>query len=81
MGFEKLIFERDAFLQQAVGSLLHQIDAATLAAIVSGGESQFIAHAKKYWSGHGFQRKDYKQAFQMLRIRATQVMSGIQTEQ
>jgi hypothetical protein len=81
MGIETLILERDAFLREAVGSLLQQIDTATLALIVTGGEDQFIGHAKTHWVGHGFKMDDLKRAFRMLQIRATQVLPGTQTEQ
>lgn len=81
MGMETLILEREAFLRQAVGSLLMQIDAATLASIVAGGEDRFLGHAKRYWSGHGFKAEDYKQAFRLLQARAQQVFPQEMTEQ
>ena len=81
MGMEKLILERDAFLKEAVRSLLTQIDSTTLALIVTGGEDQFIGHAKTHWVGHGFKIEDLKRAFRMLEIRATQGLPGTQTEQ
>jgi hypothetical protein len=81
MGMEKLILERDAFLKEAVRSLLTQIDSTTLALIVTGGEDQFIGHAKTHWVGHGFKMEDFKRAFRMLEIRATQGLPGTQTEQ
>lgn len=80
MGNEGLIIERDQFLSQAVGSLLHQIDLPTLLSIIAGGEDEFISHAKTYWTGHGFTREDFRKAFTLLEKRAQQVAPNLQIE-
>jgi hypothetical protein len=77
MGNETLLTERGKFLEAAVMTLLHQVDKPMLLSIIAGGESQFIAHARSYWTGHGFTSEDYRKAFAMLKKRAIEVVPYI----
>jgi hypothetical protein len=73
---EDIILNKQQFLKMAVESLLNQIDAPTLHTIVATGRDEFVRRARVDWSGHGFTRDDYRQAFQQLTARAASVPGG-----
>ena len=73
MGLNQLRYDRATKVAEAVGSLLQQIDAETLREIIRRGEDEFLSHAKRHWVGHGFDGTDLRQAFEMLRGRASKL--------
>ena len=64
------ITEKDQFLQAAVETLVMQLDEALLHAIVAGGEDEFVRNARDKWTGHGFNRNDYQQAYRILQMKS-----------
>ena len=64
------ITEKDQFLQAAVETLVIQLDEALLHAIVAGGEDEFVRNARDKWTGHGFNRNDYQQAYRILQMKS-----------
>jgi len=64
------ITEKDQFLQAAVETLVIQLDEALLHAIVAGGEDEFVRNARDKWTGHGFNRNDYQQAYRILQAKS-----------
>ena len=73
MGLNQLKYDRATKVAEAVGSLLHQVDAKTLQEIIVRGEEEFVKHARTHWKGYGFRRTDFQQAFEMLRGRASKL--------
>jgi len=66
------ITEKDQFLQAAVETLVIQLDDALLHAIVAGGEDEFVRNARNKWTGHGFTKSDYQQAYRILQTKSRQ---------
>ena len=64
------ITEKDQVLQAAVETLVIQLDEALLHAIVAGGEDEFVRNARDKWTGHGFNRNDYQQAYRILQMKS-----------
>ena len=54
----------------AVVTLVIQLDDALLHAIVAGGEDEFVLNARNKWTGHGFTRNDYQQAYRILQTKS-----------
>ena len=66
------ITEKDQFLQAAVETLVIQLDEPLLHAIVAGGEDEFVRNARAKWTGHGFTKNDYQQAYRILQTKSRQ---------
>jgi hypothetical protein len=70
------ITEKDQFLQAAVETLMIQLDTPLLHAIVAGGEDEFVRNARDQWTGHGFTKGDYQQAYRTLQTKSRQQFMG-----
>jgi hypothetical protein len=73
MGNETLLDERKLMVQSAVMSLLQQVDLPMLLSMVSGGQDQFLSHARRHWVGHGFTDADFRDAFRLIEDRAAEL--------
>lgn len=66
------ITDKGQFLEAAVETLMIQLDTPLLHAIVAGGEDEFVLHARNQWTGHGFTKDDYQQAYRILQTKSRQ---------